>query len=267
MSQIFDLCTQTMPLLLITHPFAEASFGLWQIAEPETFFRIDLPLSAQEESDLAKHHNPVRRLEWLAGRWLLHKLTDAPQRLPVAKDAFSKPFFPENKHLACSLSHSKGTVGALIVALSPPVWANGETTQISVSSNQVNGSETTPSLKAGRCGVGCDIQVLTEKMLRIAHKFLNEPEKSYVESRPKAEYLDLLHLFWTAKESLYKAYGLKELDFRKNIFVENIQWDGLIGEGTGRVEKGDSRLSFRLVFSKMEVFEGTELIWAVCEEA
>lgn len=232
-----------MPLLLVTHPFAEASFGLWQIAEPEAFFRMDLPLSAREETDLAQHHNPLRRLEWLAGRWLLHKLTDSPQRLPMAKDAFSKPFFPDNQHLACSLSHSKGTVGALI-------------STVHRSSFIVHSSL-----------IGCDIQILTEKMPRIAHKFLNEPEKSYVESRPKADYLDLLHLFWTAKESLYKAYGLKELDFRKNIFVENIQWDGLNGEGTGRVEKGDSRLRFRLIFSKMEVVEGTELIWAVCREA
>ena len=255
-----------MPLLLITHPFAEASFGLWQIAEPETFFRMDLPLSAQEETDLAQHHNPLRRLEWLAGRWLLHKLTDAPQRLPLAKDAFSKPFFPENQHLACSLSHSKGTVGALIVAHSPSVKANGETQQLTVSANRVAKREATPPTMGGLGGAGCDIQVLTEKMPRIAHKFLNEPEKSYVESRPKSEHLDLLHLFWTAKESLYKAYGLKELDFRKNIFVENIQWDRLNGEGSGWVVKGDSRLRFRLVFSKIEVVEGTELIWAVCEE-
>jgi len=228
-----------MPLLLIHHPFPEATFGLWQIAEPEDFFRVDLPLSAVEEADLAQHQNPLRRSEWLAGRWLLHKLSDAPQRLPLAKDAFSKPFFPENQNLACSLSHSKGTVGALIV-------------------------HRPPSTVHRPPSIGCDIQVLTQKMRRIAHKFLNEAEKSFAESYPDAKYFELLHLFWTAKESLYKAYGLKELDFRKNIFVENIQWNGFNGQGVGRVEKKDFRLKFQLFFSKIEVSEGNALIWAVC---
>ena len=229
-----------MPLLLITRPFPDASFGLWQIAESEEFFRVDLPLSIEEETELAKHHNPLRRLEWLAGRWLLHKLTDAPQRLPLAKDAFSKPFFPDNQHLACSLSHSKGTVGAYIVHNS---GAENKTQQF----------------------IGCDIQVLTEKMPRIAHKFLHESEKAFVESRPGAEYFDLLHLFWTAKESLYKAYGLKELDFRKNMLVENIQWDGQYGEGTGSVEKGGFLQEFQLIFSKIILPDEREMITAVCQ--
>jgi len=228
-----------MPLLLTTHPFQDTTFGLWQIAEEEAFFREDLPLSAPEESDLAQHQNPLRRLEWLAGRWLLHKLTDAPQRLPLAKDAFSKPFFPENQNLACSLSHSKGNVGAFISSMHR-------------SSFIVHRS------------IGCDIQVLTEKMPRIAHKFLNETEKEFVKSRPEIENFVLLHLFWTAKESLYKAYGLKQLDFRKNIFVEKIQWDGSNGQGIGRVEKRDFRQEFQLVFSRIVLPNETELVTAVC---
>ncbi len=237
-----------MPLLLTTHPFPDATFGLWQIDEDEAFFRSDLPLSTVEDTELAQHHNPLRRLEWLAARWLLHKLTDAPERLFLAKDAFSKPFFPKNQNLACSLSHSKGTVGAL-----------------------VHSSSFLPDIAKAEAGIvhrsiGCDIQVLTEKMPRIAHKFLNEAEHKLLQNHPEATQFDLLHVFWTAKESLYKAYGLKELDFRKNIFVENIQWDGQNGEGAGRVEKGDFRLAFQLIFSKIEVAEEGELIWAICQE-
>jgi len=230
---------RSMPLLLSTHPFPDSTFGLWQITESEKFFRADIPLSREEESDLAQHQNPLRRLEWLAGRWLLHKLTDSPQRLSLAKDAFSKPFFPENQDLACSLSHSKGSVGAFIV-----------------SSQQ--------STAKGQQSIGCDIQVLTEKMPRIAHKFLNETEKEFVKSRPEMESLVLLHLFWTAKESLYKAYGLKQLDFRKNIFVQKIQWDGANGQGVGRVEKGDFRQEFRVIFSRIVLPDETELVTAVC---
>lgn len=237
-----------MPLLLTTHPFSDATFGLWQIAETEDFFRADLPLSAEEEAELRQHHNPLRRLEWLAGRWLLHKLTDAPQRIPLAKDVFSKPFFPENQHLACSLSHSKGNVGALIF--------DGHWSTAHAQPRQVGTGKS----------IGCDIQVLTEKMQRIAHKFLNAQEKDFVESHTETVQFDLLHLFWTAKESLFKAYGLKGLDFRKNIFVQKIQWDGQDGQALGKIEKGDFQQQFQLIFSKVKHSEESELIWAVCRD-
>lgn len=226
-----------MPLLRTTHPFPNAVFGLWKIAETEDFFNTDLPLSEAEARELAQHQNPLRRLEWLAGRWLLHKLTDAPERLALAKDAFSKPFFPDNQQLACSLSHSKGTVGALIV--------DSETSSIQQA-------------------IGCDIQVLTQKMLRIAPKFLNEPENAWVKKRPANETLELLHLFWTAKESLYKAYGLKELDFRKNILVGEMEWDGLNGHARGEVKKEAFQQEFQLIFSKIELEEQDPLLTAVC---
>jgi phosphopantetheinyl transferase len=226
-----------MPLLRTSHPFPDAIFGLWQITEDEAFFRADLPLSAAEESELTKHQNALRRLEWLAGRWLLHKLTGSPQRLPLAKDAFSKPFFPENQDMACSLSHSKGSVGALVVV---------------------------PKEGGLLTGGGCDIQVLTDKMPRIAHKFLNAAETQFVEGHDRAQKFDLFHLFWTAKESLYKAYGLKKLDFRKHIFVENLHWDGQIGHASGRVEKDEFRQVYALVFSKIALPEEGDLITAVC---
>jgi 4'-phosphopantetheinyl transferase len=240
-----------MPLLLSAHPLPDAAFGLWQIAEREDFFRADLPLSAAEEAELAQHRIPLRRLEWLAGRWLLHRLTGAPQRLPLAKDAFSKPFFPENQQLACSLSHSQGTVGALVFEQKPSNLAS--------KNGQLTTDNPNPS------SIGCDIQRLTHKMPRIAPKFLSASEKWWLESRPEAEQFDLLHLFWTAKESLYKAYGLKELDFRKHIFVENVAWDGQNGHAKGRIEKGNFEQAFRLLFQKIGLPDGGELLWAIAQ--
>ncbi|MCC7467395.1 MAG: 4'-phosphopantetheinyl transferase superfamily protein [Saprospiraceae bacterium] len=226
-----------MPLLLVSKPFPDASFGLWHIEEEEAYFRADLPLSAAEEQEFARHQNPLRRLEWLAGRWLLHKLTDEPERLPLAKDAFSKPFFPDNQHLGCSLSHSKGIIGALVV-----------------------NSGSAPEVPHA---IGCDIQVKTEKMARLAYKFLNEPEQEFVAQFPAIEHLELFHLYWTAKESLYKAYGLKELDFRKNIQVGPIQWDGFRGEGIGFIEKGVYRQRFQLIYGKYELSDGNPLLYAI----
>jgi 4'-phosphopantetheinyl transferase len=228
-----------VPLLLTRHPFANATFGLWQIAEEESFFRKDLPLSTDEEAELAALKG-LRRLEWLAARWLLDKLSRTTERLPLAKDGFSKPFFPDNDRLLCSLSHSQGTVGVLLVEFDRAVWPEQD-----------------------RCG--CDIQVVVQKMSAIAPKFANEAEKAMLQSWDKSLQLDGLHLLWTAKESLYKAYGIKSLDFRAHLFVENVEWDGQQGHGRGRVEKADFKQAFELYMEKIQLPDTEEsLIWTVC---
>ena len=223
-----------MSLLLSRHPFPSTSFGIWQIAEEEVFFRDDLPLSVQEEAEWALHKG-IRRLEWLAGRWLLHKLSGSAQRMPLAKDAFSKPFFPDDAGVLCSLSHSKGIVAALLLSGAEP-----------------------------GISIGCDIQVLVEKMPRIAPKFLSAAEMNFVLQHSQAEQFDLFHAFWTAKESLYKAYGLKELDFSDHIRVHDFEWSDNRTDATGTIRKGDFQQHFSLHIEKMDLPETGELMHTVC---
>ncbi len=210
-----------MPLLTISQPLADATLGLWLVAEEEYFFSNDLPLSTAEARDLFALKN-VRRLEWLAGRWLLHRLTGAAQRLPLAKDVFSKPFFLDQPDMHCSLSHSHGVVGALIA-------------------NQ---------------NCGCDVQVLVEKMPRLAPKFLSSAEAAFVEQHREELQFDLFHIFWTAKESMYKAYGLKELDFRGNMQLAPFEWDGEAGEAVGVLKKDGFQRIFQLNFEKSALPDG-----------
>jgi phosphopantetheinyl transferase len=219
-----------MPLLFSRHPFPDATFGLWLIAETEDFFRAGLPLSPAETTELEPLKG-IRRQEWLAVRWLLHQFTGQKIRLPLAKSAFSKPFFPDNDHLTCSLSHSHGVVGALLVE---------------------------------GAGCGCDIQVMVDKTTRLAPKFLNPQEARFVDTHPNARQFDLVHIFWTAKESLYKAYGLKALDFRSHMRVEPFTWNGRSGTTIGWVEKDDYNQAFTLMFEKTELPDGRELIWTIC---
>jgi 4'-phosphopantetheinyl transferase len=229
-----------MPLLFTRHPFPGATLGVWQILEEEDFFRVDLPLSAAEEAEFALHKG-VRRLEWLAGRWLLHKLTGAPQRIPLAKDAFSKPFFPENQQLACSLSHSRGLVGALLIEQ--------------------------PGDAEFHNAYGFDIQLFVPKMTALAQKFLSEPERMFVDQYDPARQFELLHLFWTAKESLYKAYGLKQLDFRGHIHVADFPWDGQSGTAHAMIKKGLYEQRFKLWFERFDLSQEEDnqaFIWTVC---
>ena len=220
-----------MPLLFYKHPAPESSFGLWHITEDEDFFREDLPLTQKEEAEMALFKG-IRRMEWLAGRWLLHKLTGEEQRLPLGKNTFAKPFFLDHPEKHCSLSHSQGIVGAF--------------------------------LSNGICG--CDVQVLVDKIRHIAPKFVGPEEKEIQKALGSQYQLDFFHIIWTAKESLYKAYGLKELDFRKHLFVEPFEWNGRSGRAIGRIQKGTFERRYQLVFSKFQSDDAPDLIWTICQE-
>lgn len=216
-----------MPLLFSRRVSPEATFAVWQIAEPEIFFRDRLPLSAAETLELEGLKDP-RRMEWLACRWLLHAITGAAQRLPMAKDAFSKPIFMDRPDLYCSLSHSHGLVGALF----------------------------------SNCNGGCDIQVQVDKMPQIAPRFLNAAELDFIQKHPVAAQLDLFHLFWTMKESLYKAYGLKEVDFKTQLLIAPFVWNGQEGETEASVVKNDFQQSYRLRFEKNRLPQSEEVVGA-----
>lgn len=223
-----------MPLLFTRHlalqPETRLTFGVWQIAESEHFFREGLPLTPEEEADLARYKG-IRRLEWLACRLLLHKLTGAEVRLPLGKNAFAKPFFLHRPELHCSLSHSHGIVGAM--------------------------------LADGVCG--CDLQVLVDKMPRLAGKFLHSEEAAFLREHEREAQFDLMHVFWTAKESLYKAYGLKELDFRTHLRLEPFTWSGMSADTTGWVRKAPFEQAYRLHFEKTALPDDSgAFVWTVC---
>lgn len=227
-----------MPLLFTRHLNFHADtaaeqtlrFGVWQITENETYFRDDLPLTEEEEADLDRYKG-IRRLEWLASRWMLHKLTGANIRLPLGKNAFAKPFFIDRPELHCSLSHSQGIVGAMLA----------------------------------NCVCGCDLQVLVNKMPRLAPKFLHTDEASFLDRHSNSEQFDLMHVFWTAKESLYKAYGLKELDFRGHMRLKPFKWKEYFGKAKAWIRKEDFQQDYQLYFEKTALPDDSgAFVWTVC---
>ncbi len=62
---------------------------------------------------------------------------------------------------------------------------------------------------------GIDIELLRDKVLKIKHKFLSASE--LLDANDDVE---KLLIYWAAKETLYKIYGLKEVDFIKHLAVE-----------------------------------------------
>ena len=80
---------------------------------------------------------------------------------------------------------------------------------------------------------GIDIELVRDKVLKIQHKFLNKKELLFAKDN-----VEKLITIWAAKEAMYKVYGLKELDFITNLFVED--FDGAII--FGKIEKAVCRI-------------------------
>ena len=121
---------------------------------------------------------PARRREWLTSRSLLHTFDGAQSDFLLLKDVHGKPYLAgRNYHI--SLSH---TAHYTAIAHAPVA-----------------------------CGV--DVQVWTQKVARVAHKFMHETEWTALHASGMHE-TRLLHYYWSAKEAVYKAWGKKELAFK-----------------------------------------------------
>jgi len=130
--------------------------------------------------------HPHKRLQHLAGRYLLTYLfPDFPLEEVLIADT-RKPFLP-NEAYHFSISHC-GDFAAAIAS------------------------------KTSRVGV--DVELVTAKVSRIRHKFLNDFEwQMAVDSNNGFSEEEQLTALWSAKESIFKWYSLGEMDFRKNMFL------------------------------------------------
>lgn len=77
---------------------------------------------------------------------------------------------------------------------------------------------------------GIDIELLRDKVIAVRHKFLSATESELAQN-------DVLKLttIWAAKEAMYKAHGLKGIDFARDLAVEDAGGDML----TGRLQRND----------------------------
>jgi phosphopantetheinyl transferase len=143
-----------------------------------------------------------RKTEWLASRWLWRTLAKDLNHGPIIKDEHGKPCI-KGSNWQMSISHTQ-TYAAVIAA---------------------------PFL------VGIDIQRKVTKIGRIAHKFLSLQELEQINL--SANPLDHLHVYWGAKESLYKAYGRRKLDFRDQLQIKAFNLES--GFTVGTLLKGAKR--------------------------
>lgn len=164
--------------------------GIWKIEEPEIFFLAKVPL----KKDVS---HPHKRLQHLAGRWLLPYLFhDFPIEEILIADT-RKPFLKDEKY-HFSISHCEDFAAAIV---------------------------------SSKSRVGVDVEVIVPRIEKIQHKFISPEEYATVprewQKANAAQGTGQMHalqtLIWSAKEAIYKWYGDGLVDFRGHILLESFQ--------------------------------------------
>jgi 4'-phosphopantetheinyl transferase len=148
----------------------------------------------EEEEDFFKQtviisreiHNPHKRLQYFAARYLLKVM--APD-FPVneIKSAPGRKPFIESNVFHFSIAHSGEYAAAII---------------------------------SKRYRVGIDIEYVQPNIGKVAHKFLNTVEQSFIShSQPLLQQT----VCWAAKEAVYKWHGEGGVDFKHHIHLQHFQ--------------------------------------------
>lgn len=97
-----------------------------------------------------------------------------------------------------------------------------------------------------REATGIDIELIRDKVLKIKDKFLSQQELIEADNN-----VEKLIIYWAAKESLYKLYGLKEVEFIKHLHVQPFELKTK-GSLTGEINLESFEKKFNLHYEKLE---------------
>lgn len=176
-----------MPLAYQQHIDANTSFALWKIEEsPEELF-AKLQLKEHERAYLETLNNGKRNLHWLSTRVLLRTMLNTDRYIDCRIDEHGKPYLDNFKH-HISLSHSFDYAAVMISADKE---------------------------------VGIDIELIKDKIERIAHKFMTPGEMAFIEPEHSTEHL---YSCWCAKEAVYKLQGKKNVSFHDHIHLSPFEY-------------------------------------------
>jgi 4'-phosphopantetheinyl transferase len=171
-----------MPLVHSEKIEETSTLLLWKLTESESELHESLG-SSYNLDDLESISHPQKRREWLASRLLIKILVEQFGLIyeGTHKNEHGKAFLVNNApHI--SITHTSEYVAAVINATA---------------------------------AVGIDMEKTDLKLKRTAGKFLSTPEFTHANN-----HLEVLCIYWCAKEALYKLYGKKKISFKNSIFIQ-----------------------------------------------
>ncbi len=164
-----------------------SSFAIWKIEETAEQLYSQLQLKNHETEYLNTLINGKRNLHWLSTRVLLRTMLNTDEYIDCQIDEHGKPYLTNFPH-HISLSHSYDYAAVMISKNSP---------------------------------VGIDIELIKNKIERVARKFMSLAEMDFINPDHRIEHL---YICWCAKEAVYKMYGKKNISFLENIKLSPFEW-------------------------------------------
>ena len=153
--------------------------GIWHITESSNTLFNNASLSDFEIDLLNKIKNENRKKQWLATRCLLNEIYN--NETEILYNENGKPKLEDGTHV--SISHTQ-TYAAIIISK--------------------------------RYNVAIDIETVSNRILKVKHKFVKPTESSYFNQSKEIENCTLI---WCIKESLCKLFDFKIFDFINNLTV------------------------------------------------
>lgn len=204
-----------MPLIYHKQLPHQSQLGVWRVEETIEDLRSRLILDEEELAFYQQLNKGKRNLHWLSSRVLIRNLLHTNHFIEVRDDEFGKPNLV-NFPYELTITHSEKFAAVMI----------------------------------SKHRVGVDIEQIRPKIKRIAHKFATEREQAML-SGDENEAIRQLFVIWTGKETLYKLYGKRELNFREHMSFEPFQL-GSPGSATGYIRKGDLHKAFDVTFEELD---------------
>ena len=171
-----------MGIVYLKNERDQTKIGIWKVEESIEELRSNLILNKEEIDFYNKLNKGKRNLHWLSSRVLLRKLLETDNFIGVRGDSHGKPHLI-NFDFELSITHSFEHAAVII----------------------------------SKKRVGIDIEIIKNKILNIATKFMNPEELDFLTESDK---IRQMYVIWCAKESIYKLNGKKELHFKEHIYIE-----------------------------------------------
>ncbi|MCD6598508.1 MAG: 4-phosphopantetheinyl transferase family protein [Bacteroidales bacterium] len=184
--------------------------GIWEINEDYDTLSSMVNLESKEIERLKGFLNYNRKLEFLSVRVLLQLMISKNAR--IIYNSTKKPFLKDSSY-HISISHSFKYTSILL-------------------SKGMN--------------VGIDLEYMSHRISKIAHKFIH-PDELITEDPDLIRYH--LYVHWCAKETLYKICDKNMLNFKNNLIIKPFELQNQ-GEIKGIVHTGLKHEEFDMLYYK-----------------
>lgn len=181
---------------------------MWENTEPYEALLHSLPVAWRN----GLPNNPERAQATLSARLALISLYDKAKDFRLVKDDYGKPFFELEHPVFLSLSHTDLYAAAMVSDLP--------------------------------CGI--DVQKQMKKIIKLRSKF--ESKKEFENTETQSDHIRSLHILWGAKEALFKLWGKRNLDWKKNLIVDSFDSNQQKGVFFGRIAKDNEIIQAHLWF-------------------